>query len=266
MEMLGMKDTAQAGVLEYQRRQAGVTILAPLFDSLRRYRVAQGRMMLKVIQTYLADDRLIRIVNADQVRYLPLNRDLVMGEYDVIVDEAPSSPNAKDRNFAIIQSLWPMLQGVMNPEIAGEIVTYSPLPETLASKIREGLAAPQSPPPPPPPDPRLVAIEAKMIEADKDRQFKAFMAEQEMMFKAQMAQMKAQADAMVERERLDRQIGVEIAQGEADAAVQNMKAASEIDIARRKFELERELKLLDFELKQRQDAMSAPVMVSPIIQ
>ncbi len=263
MEMLGMKETQQAGVLEYQRRQAGVTILAPLFDSLRRYRVVQGKIMLHMIQNYLADDRLIRIVEKDQVRYLPLNRNMVMGEYDVIVDEAPSSPNAKDRNFAIIQSLWPMLQGAMTPQIAAEIVTYSPLPESLAAKISEQL---MQPPGPPPPDPRMAAIEAKMVDADKERQFKVFMADRDMQFKAGMAQMETQADAMLERERLDKQVGVEIAQGEADAAVEQMKAASEIDIARRKFELERELKLLDFELKQRQAAMRAPVRVNPFFQ
>src|SRR5690606_21367160 len=95
MEFMGMREVEQAGVLEYQRRQAGVTILATLFDSLRRYRKDQGRLMLRMIQEYLADGRLVRIVDQDQVKYLPLTRDVALGEYEVIVGEAPSSPNAK---------------------------------------------------------------------------------------------------------------------------------------------------------------------------
>ena len=45
-ELLGMADREQAGVLEYQRKQSAVTLLAPLFDSMRRYRKMAGRCWL----------------------------------------------------------------------------------------------------------------------------------------------------------------------------------------------------------------------------
>lgn len=64
-ELLGMADREQAGVLEYQRKQSAVTLLAPLFDSFRRYRKIAGRCWLYFMQNYLTDGRLIRITKDD---------------------------------------------------------------------------------------------------------------------------------------------------------------------------------------------------------
>ncbi len=64
-ELLGMADREQAGVLEYQRKQSAVTLLAPLFDSFRRYRKMAGRCWLYFMQKYLTDGRLIRITKDD---------------------------------------------------------------------------------------------------------------------------------------------------------------------------------------------------------
>lgn len=64
-ELLGMADREQAGVLEYQRKQSAVTLLAPLFDSFRRYRKMAGRCWLFFMQHYLTDGRLIRITKDD---------------------------------------------------------------------------------------------------------------------------------------------------------------------------------------------------------
>ena len=257
MEMLGMKDVAQAGVLEYQRRQAGITILAPLFDSLRRYRVAQGKIMLSMIQNYLADDRLVRIVEADQARYLPLNRDAVLGEYDVIVDEAPSSPNAKDRNFAVIQSLWPILQPAMTPQIAADVVRYSPLPESLSNKISEQLLNP----PPPGPDPKMMEMQAKAQMAAQvaaqEQQFEIAKLEREYQLRAGIELAKAEKDMAAERERFDRQIQVEIAQGEADASVKRLEVEYQRQLAERKFELDASLKQMEFEFKSQLEMMKA---------
>jgi hypothetical protein len=45
VEILGMQSSAgQAASLDLQRKQSALTILQPLFDSLRRYRKEQGRL------------------------------------------------------------------------------------------------------------------------------------------------------------------------------------------------------------------------------
>lgn len=146
LELLGMVDRQQAGILEQQRKQAGMTILATLFDSLRRYRKEQGRLMLHYITKYLSDGRLIRIKGEDGAeRYLPLLKQPDTLRYDVIVDEAPSSPNQKEAVWAMLVQLFPLLQNAP-PQLWAELLPYSPLPEAVSTKIAQ-VIAPQQPDP-----------------------------------------------------------------------------------------------------------------------
>jgi hypothetical protein len=132
LELLGMRDAAQPASLEYQRRQAGVTILATLFDSLRRYRKLQGRVMLYIIQNYLSDGRLIRIVGEEGAQYVPLMKQ-ADAQYDIIVDDAPTSPNQKEM---IWQALMPMMP-TLPPQVQLALLEYSPLPTTVVEKIKK---------------------------------------------------------------------------------------------------------------------------------
>lgn len=139
LEMLGMADRVQSGVLEYQRRQSGITILAIFFDAIRLYRKEQGRVMMMFIQDYISDGRLVRIIgqNGDQ-QYIPLIKQPGTGRYDVIVDEAPTSPNQKEKVFAVLQALLPGLLSAGVP-IPPEVVDYTPLPSALAEKFKKGM-------------------------------------------------------------------------------------------------------------------------------
>lgn len=134
-EFIGTREVNQPGVLESQRRQSSLNLLAGLFNSLRRYRKRQGRIVLYLIQNYLSDGRLIRIVGNDKSRYVPLTRDTMANvEYDIIVDDAPTSPNEKERTFAIVQQMLPLLKDYITPEIGLEILRYSPLPASLVDR------------------------------------------------------------------------------------------------------------------------------------
>lgn len=138
MELLGLRDQNQPGVLEYQRKQSAMTTLAVLFDALRQYRKQQGTVMLYYMTEYLADGRLIRISDEDGERYEPLKVDPETIRYDVIVDDAPSSPNNKERVWEIITSMMPILvQAGLPAEIWGEIVEYAPFPAPLIEKLKE---------------------------------------------------------------------------------------------------------------------------------
>lgn len=146
LEMLGLVQREQAGVLEAQRKRSGYAILAVFFDALRRYRKEQGRVMLEYIDKFMSDGRLIRIKGDDGQQYVPLFRQPGVTKYDVVVDEAPMSQNQKDQVWGMLMQMAPMLKDAP-PAIWGELLEYSPLPTSLAAKIKEIIAQPQQPDP-----------------------------------------------------------------------------------------------------------------------
>lgn len=137
-ETIGMADRNQAASLEYQRRQAGVTILAAFFDNLRRYRKEQGRVLLYFIQNYISDGRLVRILGENGTpKFLKLVRMNDTAQYDLIVDQAASSPNQKEAGWQVTKELAPMmLQQGAPPEVLFEVLKSSPLPESNLQKIK----------------------------------------------------------------------------------------------------------------------------------
>ncbi len=142
VELLGMADRNQPGILEQQRKQSAMAILAPLFDAQRRYRKNAGRLTLYFIHEYLSDGRLIRIVGDEGAKYVPLTKAEGFDEYDVIVDESPSSTNQKEAVFGVMMQIMPGLQKAGVP-IPPEVLDYVPgLPAALAEKWKALLTKP----------------------------------------------------------------------------------------------------------------------------
>jgi len=142
LELLGMRDANQPGILEHQRKQAAMTILATMFDSLRRFRKNVGRIRLVYIQRYLSDGRLIRITQSDDqgrsvMMLVPLLREETIGDYEVIIDDAPNSPNQKQETWAFLMQLMPVFRGMMTPETAVAMLEYSPLPTKLVEQFKK---------------------------------------------------------------------------------------------------------------------------------
>jgi hypothetical protein len=183
LEVLGLAQQDQPASLEYQRRQSATVILAPLFDSLRRYRRIEGRALLFLITEFLADGRLIRIMSdSGAEQYVPLVHNPGVTEFDVIVDDAPSSPSQKELVWNSMVQMMPMLQN-MNPppQVILALLDYSPLPASVVAKIKQALADASQNAPPPPPDPMTLMMQQKQIEVQGDAQKKA----QELQFKQQ---------------------------------------------------------------------------------
>lgn len=206
-EMMGAADREQAGVLEYQRKQSAMTILASLFDSLRRYRKEQGRILLHFITEYMSDGRLIRIVGEEGQQYVPLVRHDDTVKYDVIVDDAPASPNQKEATWAILGGLMPMLMKMPLPsELWAEIVKASPLPNSFAEKIDKMIR--EQAQQPPPPDPNQMKAEAQV---------------QVMQQKAQIDAQKSQADMQIEQMRLQMEMQAEQQRLQMEAAAERQR-------------------------------------------
>lgn len=157
LELLGMVEKEQPGILEHMRKQAGMTVLAGLFNSLRRYRKEQGRLMLYFITNFMSDGRLIRIGGAEDAQYVPLIHQAGVAEYDVVVDETPSSPNMKEQVWGILIQMMPFLQRLPVPApVYLELLKYSPLPATLVAKIAQFMQSQQQQP-----NPQAIAAQSK---------------------------------------------------------------------------------------------------------
>jgi hypothetical protein len=147
-ELLGQQDVQNPGVVEAMRKQAGMTVLATLFDALRRYRKILGRIRLNVIQTRMSDGRIIRIVGQQYTGAVQLAKDVTAGEYDVSVADAPTSPNQKEANWAIIQTFLPVFkeQLMAAPEVLVMVLEYSPLPSELVAGMKRVIMQKQNDP------------------------------------------------------------------------------------------------------------------------
>jgi hypothetical protein len=126
-----------------------MTVLAYLFNAKRRYQKEQGRLMLWMIQTFIADGRLVRIGGPDNAQYVPMIHQPGIAEYDVVVDDAPTSPDMKERVWAMVVQMFPMLQA-LPPAAWLELMDYSPFPSSVVQKVKAIAAQAQHAQPPGP--------------------------------------------------------------------------------------------------------------------
>ena len=257
-ELLGMADREQAGVLEYQRKQSAVTLLAPLFDSFRRYRKISARCWLYFMQTYLTDGRLIRITQdkpaqppqmpmqpgmppemAQQQQQAMASKQEVnvaftkqffdpnVAEYDVIIDQGASSPNLKEATWSAIQPLLQLMADRMGPQEIALVLEYSPLPESFLEKLRaiHDEQAKQ----PPPPDPKMEALKAK----------------------TQMDMQKTQAQIQADQQRLameqqgmQAEMGLKAAAAKQDAEIKKEQSVLDMILAKQEAQQQMQLEML----------------------
>ena len=157
LELIGMAGRDQPIGLEMTRKDAGITVLATFFDSLRRYRKMDGRVLAYFIREYIADGRLIRIVGEKGIEYLPLMKSKVAFQYDIVVDESPTSPNSKERTFAVLLKILPMALEAGIP-VPKELLDYAPLPFDFVQKWKNEIEEQSQP------DPQQMEIQQKMQE------------------------------------------------------------------------------------------------------
>lgn len=167
MEIMGLRDVNQPGVLEAQRKQAAMTILATIFDSLNGFRIEVGRTRLYFIQNYFEDGRIIRVTGRDgKHKGVRLLKDKMVGDYDVIVAEAPSSPNQKEQTWAALQSVLPAMGDLITPTLAVKLLNYIPgIPSQLVADFQAEL---EQPPPPEAEAQKQIAMRGAVAKVTRD--------------------------------------------------------------------------------------------------
>ena len=146
MELLGLAGKDQPGILEQMRKQAGMTILAPFFDSLRHYRKIKGRTLVHFMKEFIGPDRIARLLDEDARQALAVIELPGVDKFDIHVDEAPHSPNLKAMNFSMLLEL-----SNTNPDIMANIfdiiIEQSPMPQSLIKRIQERFQQAKQPDP-----------------------------------------------------------------------------------------------------------------------
>jgi hypothetical protein len=223
IESMGLADRSQAASLELQRTKQASIILASLFDGLRRFHKENGRLIMDLIRNFLSDGRLIRVVGPDYEKYVPLVKQDDTIEYDIIVDESPSSPNQKEASWAILQQLLPVLGKTLTPSTGSILLKASPLPETVVNEFKkaaqkEAEAAAQQP------NPEMMKLQGEMQIKQMDAQNAQQKAEQDMVLAQQAAQQnaeKAAADLQLKQMEMEiKAIEVELAKFQAGIDLQ----------------------------------------------
>lgn len=142
-ELLGLADRQQAGVLEAQRKQAAMAIIAWVFDAMRRYYKRSGKLMLSMIREYLSEGQLIRISGDKGAKYVKLIKDNMVARFDVIVDEAPTSVNTQERAWSALQAAVPLGAQLGAPPPPSAIKYIPGLPEEFKLEWIQSLQSPE---------------------------------------------------------------------------------------------------------------------------
>lgn len=208
LELLGQADREQAASLEAQRKQSAMAVLASMFNSLRRYRKYQGKLMLSFI-LMLPDGTLVRVMDKGQARYIPLIKDDSdsVAKFDIIIDEAPTSPDQKQYIWSITSQIIQM--GILPPQATIELLKYSPYPESVVEEIKNAMGMGSQMPPEmlqqrlQQAEEALHVLEGQLKEAmanaksEEDKNAIAMMQTEIKEYEAQTERLKAQWDARI---------------------------------------------------------------------
>lgn len=132
VELTGIRQGSDAGVVMEQRAKAAQTVLAPLFDNARRSRKVLGKVLLAYMQAHLSVGRQIRILGPDGAELITVGEDMLTNTYDMQVDETNHTVNDRIATLNLMQTTLPALvdKGVPIPP---SIVELLPMP----TKIRD---------------------------------------------------------------------------------------------------------------------------------
>ena len=235
VELMGLADRVQAGVVEAQRKQSAMAIIAWAFDAMRRYYRSMGKMQARYVIDYVPEGTLVMVNGEQSKQYVPLIKNSLSFKFDVIVDEAPTSVNMKERVWMVLEKMIPqLLQAGM--QIPPEVLDYSPLPTDLAQKWKQAMK----------PDPKKQQTQEAAVMADlqgkfadaKDKESQATLNQakaQEIMAglsnPGNGEQIKAQMTAQAKAAELLMKEQVANMQAELDARIATMKANKDADTA-----------------------------------
>lgn len=168
-ELMGMM-TSKEQNSSYMRQQIrqGLTTLSTYFDARRAYLLEQARLYIDCVRVLAENNegRLIKnVLGPSNEPYVPLLKDNIAAEYDVIIEEMPISPDQKESTFLKLLEMQSVMLNKPNPvDIMPLILEYAPFEQDVVNQLKAMI----QPPPPAEPDPvnqRLLMTEADLKSA-----------------------------------------------------------------------------------------------------
>lgn len=248
LEFLGMASREQPGVLEHQRKQAAIATLGVFFNALRLYRKQQTRVLLQFIEEFISDGRLIRVVGKKDAKYVALAKAPGTLQYDIVVDEAPTSPDQKERTWGALVQILPIAANMGLP-IPPQVIEYAPFPQALiddwlAFASGEGGMPPQARAKMQQMEEQVAALtkenqtlKTKQQEHMAELQQNAAVAQQQMALQRE----KQQADMELKRMELQANIELKRMELEANLVLERAKASNQMQLQRESQEAQLEM-------------------------
>tara|TARA_R100000664_G_scaffold27307_1_gene37896 strand:+ start:3721 stop:5913 length:2193 start_codon:yes stop_codon:yes gene_type:complete len=118
-----------------QKRQTqGLTILAPVFDALSRFRRDETRCCIKLLAHFMDDSRWIRIGGPYDSQFIELLKKDLDREFDTVLDDMPTDPNEKRELWTTFEQHMPML---MRMEMFdADFWDLSPYPASMIARMK----------------------------------------------------------------------------------------------------------------------------------
>lgn len=230
LEFLGLAGREQPGVLEHQRKQAAIATLAEFFNAFRLYRKQQGRTLLQFMNEFISDGRLVRIVGKKMARYVPLAKDPASTQYDIIVDEAPTSPDQKNRTWDALTQLLPAAASIGFP-IPPEVIDYAPFPQSLIDDWKKFAEGDAGLPPQVKAQMQQMQEQLQALQAE-NQQLKS--KKDEAMQKLQIDQQKAQQDAALNQQTAQQEAALAIEKFRQEMALEQQKFLANMELERQR--------------------------------
>lgn len=143
-EMMGVQTTSrEPGVTVRARQETNLAVLYSLYDNFRESRMAGTKILMNLIQQYMAQPMVIRIEGQEGAGLLQVNsqinpdlegfNDITAGEFDLVCDENIESSTSRAATMQILSEFGRNNPGSISPDI---VLEFSDVPYSIKQRVK----------------------------------------------------------------------------------------------------------------------------------
>jgi hypothetical protein len=149
--LMGVQTSSrEPGVTVAKRQETGLAVLYTLFDNFASTRFQAGKILLSLIQQYVAASQVVRIEGEQGMQLMEINtqtsrdnegfNDISSGEFDLVVDETIETASSRMLISQILTDFSHNNPGSIPPDV---VLDYANVPYTVKQRVKETSAAQQ---------------------------------------------------------------------------------------------------------------------------